>query len=275
MDGELRMKLSKLAFLGMAMMLVGLCTGCNKLRARSELNKGTLAFRNAQYAQAVNDFQQAVSYDPTLVNARLYLATSYAVQYAPGGDNPENLKMGTQAIKAFESVLQLDPKNTNALGSIAQIYYNMKDFDKAKQYQLELMKLEPNNPDPYYWIGVLNWYPCYKRQTELRVKLKLTTPKDPKEPGVLPPLPEKDREQLAQQNGALIDEGIQYLEKAITLKPNDANAYSYLNLMYRQKADIEQDEDARLADLKKADDLTTKALALMKAAASKPKPSSG
>ncbi len=269
------MRFSKLAFLGMAIMLVGLCTGCNKLRARDQLNKGTLAFRNAQYAQAVNHFQQAVAFDPTLVNARLYLATSYAVQYAPGGETPENVKMGEQAIKSFQSVLQLDPNNTNALGSIAQIYYNMKDFDKAKQYQLELMKIEPNDPDPYYWIGVLDWYPCYKRQTELRVKLRLTTPKDPKDPGVLPPLPENDREELAEENGALVNEGIQNLEKAIALRPNDANAYSYLNLMYRQKADIEQDGDARRADLEKANDLTTKALALMKAAASKPKPNSG
>ncbi|MGH9327903.1 MAG: tetratricopeptide repeat protein [Terriglobia bacterium] len=269
------MKLSKLALLGVALALIGICSGCNKLRARSELNKGTLAFRNAQYPQAVNHFQQAVSYEPNYVQARLYLATSYAVQYAPGGESTENVKIGEQAIKAFQSVLQLDPKNTDALGSIAQIYYSMKNFDNAKQYQFELMKLQPNNPDPYYWIGVLDWYPCYKRQTELRVKLRLDSPKNPKQPGILPPLPAKDRDQLAEQNGTLVDEGIKYLEKAIALKPNYANAYSYLNLMYRQKADLEADEDARMADLKKADELTTKALALMKASAAKPKATSG
>ncbi|MGH9471048.1 MAG: tetratricopeptide repeat protein [Terriglobia bacterium] len=269
------MKLKKLAPLGAALVLLAVCTGCNKLKARDQLNKGTLAYRNAHYAEAVEHFQQAVSLDPHLETARLYLATAYAQQYQPGGDTPENVKMGQQAIKAFQSVLQLNPNDTNALGSIGQIYFQMKDFDKAKEYQTKLMKLQPNNPDPYYWIGVLNWYPCYKRQTEMRVNLKLDTPKNPREPGVLPPLPKKDREQLAQENGALIDEGIQNLQKAIDLKPNDANAYSYLNLMYRQKADIEPTEEARMADLKKADDLTTKALALMKAAAQKPKPSTG
>lgn len=267
------MKLKKLAPLGAVLVLLAVCTGCNKLKARSELNKGTLAYRNAHYAEAVEHFQQAVSLDPTLMVARLYLATAYAEQYVPGGDTPENIKMGQQAINAFQSVLKINPDDANAIGSIGQIYYQMKDFDKAKEYQMKLMKLQPNNPDPYYWIGVLDWYPAYKRQTELRVQLKLDRPKDPKQPGVLPPLPKKAREQLAQENGALVDEGIQYLQKAIDLKPNDANAYSYLNLMYRQKADLEPTEDARMADLKKADELTSKALALMKAAAQKPKPS--
>jgi hypothetical protein len=40
----------------------------------------------------------------------------------------------------------------------------------------------------------------------------------------------------------------------------------YLNLMYRQKADLESDAAARQADLKQAEDWTNKALALRKAA---------
>jgi tetratricopeptide (TPR) repeat protein len=273
MDGGFHMKLYKFAPVGVALLLVGLSTGCNKLKARDQLNKGVIAFRNAQFAQAVEHFQQAVSLDPSLITARLYLATAYAQQYVPGGESADNLKIGNQAIKSYEEVLQIDPKNTNALGSIAQIYYEMKNFEKAKQYQLELMKLQPDNPDPYYWIGVLDWVPCAKRQMELRQKLNLTVPKNPANPDTLPPLPKKAREELAQQNEALVDEGIKSLEKAIELKPNDGNAYSYLNLMYRQKADLEPTEEARQADLKKADELTQKALALMKAAAAKAKPS--
>lgn len=264
------MKLYRLAPLGLALALVGLfSTGCNRLKARDQLNKGVDAFRNAQFPQAVDHFQQAVSLDPTLVNARLYLATAYEQEYVPGGASSDNQKIGDKAIQTFQDVLKIDPKNTNALGSIAQLYYQMKDFDKAKQYQQELMQIEPNNPDPYYWIGVLNWLPCFKRTMELRTDLHLTTPKDPAKPDVLPPLPKKAREQLAQQNGTLVDEGIKALEKAIELKPDYADAMSYLNLMYRQKADIEEDADAREADLKKANDLVTKALALKKAAGAK------
>ncbi len=51
----------------------------------------------------------------------------------------------------------MDPGNITAIASIAQIYYNMKKFDKAKEYQQRRLKLEPTNPEPYYWIGVMDW----------------------------------------------------------------------------------------------------------------------
>ncbi|MDE3179146.1 MAG: tetratricopeptide repeat protein [Acidobacteriota bacterium] len=259
------MKSKRLALGAAALIIVALCTGCNKLKARDQLNKGVLSYRNAQYAQAVDHFQQAVTLDPSLVNARLYLATALAMQYVPGGATPENLKVAGEAIKAYENVLQVDPTNTNAIGSIAQIYYNMRDFDKAKQFQQQLMKAEPNNPDPYYWIGVLDYDPALKNQMTLRTKLNLIRP-NPKDHDSYPPLKPKDRELLASQNKDLVDEGMQMLQKAIDLKPNYANAYSYLNLLYRQKADIEESPEAREDDLKKADELAAKALALYKEA---------
>lgn len=258
-------KTHKLISLGVAIALTGLLTGCNKLKARDQLNKGVLAFRNAQYAQAVDHFQQSVNLDPTLANARIFLATAMELEYVPGGAAPENIKKGEDAIQAFKNVLSVDPNNTNAIGSIAQIYYQMNKYDEAKEYQKQLMKADPNNPDPYYWVGVLDYVPCQRAEMELRTKLKLTT-LNIKDHDSYPPLPDKAREQLAQQNGALVDEGIQMLQKAIDLKPDYGNAYSYLNLMYRQKAELEPNKDDREADLVKADQLAAKALALMKSA---------
>ena len=60
-------------------------TGCSKLQARDQLNKGVQSYKNAKYEEAINHFQQAVSLDPSLLNARLYLATAFAQQYIPGG----------------------------------------------------------------------------------------------------------------------------------------------------------------------------------------------
>src|SRR5271166_7207598 len=65
-------------------------TGCNKLKARDHLNKGVQAYKNSKFEQAIDHFQQAVALDPSLINARLYLATAYAQQYIPGADTPDN-----------------------------------------------------------------------------------------------------------------------------------------------------------------------------------------
>ncbi|HTM42530.1 MAG TPA: hypothetical protein VL177_16545, partial [Terriglobales bacterium] len=67
-------------------------SGCNKLKARSDLNKGVQAYKSAKYDQAISFFKDAVDLDPSLVNARLYLATAYAQQFVPGVDSPDNNK---------------------------------------------------------------------------------------------------------------------------------------------------------------------------------------
>ena len=259
------MKAYKFVLLGAVLLLLVFSSGCRRLRARDQLNKGVAAFRNAQFQAAIMHFKTAVGLDPSLLNAKLYLATAYYNQYIPSGESPENLKIAHQAIDAFEDVLKADPNNSNAIASIAQLYYYMKQFDKAKEYQRRLMEIEPNNPVPYYWIGVLDWAMCFPRAQQMRKDLKIEFPKDPNNPSSLPPFPAKARAELEKENGPLVKEGVEVLEKAIQLKPNDFETMAYLNLMYRQKADLESDPAAREADLKQAEDWVDKALALKKA----------
>jgi tetratricopeptide (TPR) repeat protein len=247
--------------------------GCGKyvnmLKARDQLNKGVASFRNAAFQPAIDHFQQAVALDPKLINARLYLAMSYFQQYVPGGESDENTKMAKQAIAAFEDVLKMDPNNSTALATIALIYYNMKDFEKAKEFQKRRLEVDPNNPEPYYWIGVLDWSICFPRRMQLRKDLNINLPKDPAKPDVLPPLPEKARVELAEKNGALIDEAIKSLQKAIELKPNYDDAMAYLSLMDREKADLDSDKDTQAADVKEAETWVQKALDTRKQVAEK------
>src|ERR1700747_3837681 len=81
-------------------------SGCSKLKARDLLNKGVAAFKNGQYDAAIENFKGAKDTDPTLLNARLYLATAYATQYIPGAPSPENLARGNQAVAEFKEVLE-------------------------------------------------------------------------------------------------------------------------------------------------------------------------
>src|SRR4030088_2085384 len=102
--------------LGLAMLAT---TGCDKLRARDQLNKGVQSYKSAKYEEAINHFQQAVEFDPSLLNARLYLATAFAQQYIPGADTPDNNKMAEQAIDQYKQVLDKDPKNVNSIKGVA------------------------------------------------------------------------------------------------------------------------------------------------------------
>ena len=89
------------------------------------LNKGVQAYKDGQFDQAIEDFKQAKELDPSLTNARLYLATAYASQYIPGAPSDENVRTGQQAIEEYKEVLQADPDNLTAIDGIGSILYNM------------------------------------------------------------------------------------------------------------------------------------------------------
>ncbi len=255
-----------LALLAAGVILLS-ATACNKLRARDQLNKGVSSYKNARYEQAIDHFQQAVSYDPTLINARLYLATAYAQQYIPGVDADDNTRMANQAIEQYKEVLERDPKNINSIKGIAYLYLQMKKFDDAKDYYRKAIAMDPNDPEPYYSIGVIDWTQSYLPRMEARAKLGL-------KPDESLNGKNKDQKQacaeLKQQNSPVIDDGINVLKKALELRPDYDDAMAYMNLMYRERADLEcEDPAARAADLKTADEWVDKTMATKKAKAEK------
>ena len=116
--------------------------GCTKLRARDQLNKGVQSYKNARYEEAINHFKQAVELDPTLINARVYLATAYAQQYVPGADTEDNLRMANSAIEEYKKVIEADPKNINSVKGIAYLYLQMKKFDDAKTWYRKASEID-------------------------------------------------------------------------------------------------------------------------------------
>ncbi|MBV9574330.1 MAG: tetratricopeptide repeat protein [Acidobacteriales bacterium] len=262
--------------LGTVGVAVLLASGCNKLRARDQLNKGVAAYKNTKYEEAIDHFQQAVNLDPNLMNGRLYLATALANQYIPGADNEDNNRVGQQAIDEFKRVLAMHPgreQKITSLKGIASLYFNMKKLDQAKEYNRQVAAADPNDPDAHYSVGVIDWTESYQPRMEARAKLGLK----PEEP-----LNAKDKEQksvcvsLREKNFPVITEGIDELNNALRIRPDYDDAMAYLNLLYREKADLECDDPAaRAGDLKTADGWVDKTLATKKAKAEKQSSATG
>ena len=260
----------RLCALGAATLAILSSVGCGKLRARDQLNKGVTAYKNAKYEEAIDHFQQSVALDPSLINARMYLATAYAQQYIPGADTPDNNKMAEEAIQQYQSVLDMNPardQKVNSAKGIAYLYLNMKKFDDAKKYYRMAADIDPNDPEPYYSVGVIDWTACYQPRMEERAKLGMKPDEN---------LSAKNKDQkkvcseLKEKNGPLIAEGIESLNKAIQLRADYDDAMAYLNLMYREKADVECDDlAARQEDLKTADHWVDQTLLTKKAKAEK------
>ena len=252
----------------LAIVIAALVSGaaCDKLRARDKLNKGVQAFKGGQFDLAVEDFKQAKDLDPNLTNARLYLATAYANQYIPGAPSEDNIRMGQQAISEFQQVLDKDPNNLSAIDGIGSIIYNMggtpfdaKKLEESKTYHERHIAIKPQDPEPYYWIGVIDWSLAYRGNKDMREEYNKTAKKQIKDTDPMPPALAT---QFQQKFGATVDEGIKNLQMAMDRRPDYDDAMAYLNLLYRQKADMETTADARNNDLKMADDLVDKVKAI-------------
>jgi tetratricopeptide (TPR) repeat protein len=250
--------------------------GCDKLKARDQLNKGVKAYKDNHYEQAIDHFQEAVRLDPALINARMYLATAYVSQYIPGVDSPDNLRTAQQAIDEYTKVIDANPsrdQKVNSAKGIAYLYLNEKKWDDAKKYYRMASDLDPNDAEPYYSVGVIDWSACYAPRMEARAKLGM-------KPDEHLSAKNKDQkkvcEEMKAKNGAAIQEGIDSLDKAIKLREDYDDAMAYMNLMYRERADIEcDDEAARAADLKTADGWVDKAMDAKKAKALKAEKAQG
>jgi tetratricopeptide (TPR) repeat protein len=252
-------------------------SGCNKLKARDLLNKGVAAFKNGQYDVAIEDFKQAKDLDPGLMNARLYLATAYASQYIPGAPSEQNMKLGSAAVDEFKQVLEIDPNNLSAVDGIGSIIFQMagqpydpKKFEESKGYHQRHIDLRPNDPEPYYWIGVIDWTLAFRANGELRAGYNREH--IAKQVRDTDPLPAAVRSEYTAKYGALVDEGIAKLQKAIELRPDYDDAMAYLNLLYRRKADMVESANERDALQKQADALVDKVKEIKQKRAEQPQP---
>jgi tetratricopeptide (TPR) repeat protein len=269
----------QLLILTVAVGLAAASSGCNKLKARDLLNKGVTAFKAGQSDAAIENFKQAKEADPDLLNARLYLATAYASLYIPGAPSKENMARGEQAIREFKEVLEKDPNNIPAIDGIGSILFQMagqpfdpKKFEESKTYHQRHIQLKPDDPEPYYWIGVIDWTLAFRGNGEMRMDYnKNNIRKQVKDDE---PLPTAVRSQYLEKYGALVEEGISDLQKAISLRPDYDDAMAYLNLLYRRKADMAASQDERAALIKQADELVDKVKEIKQKRAEQPQQTS-
>ncbi len=235
-------------------------SGCNQLMARDQLNKGVEAYKNGHYDEAIEHFQKATELDPRLPMAKTYLGKALEQDIAPGVTTPDNLKMANQAIDIFKDVLAQKPDDVNSMKEIAGIYFSVNDMDDAETWQKKVLEVDPNDPEAAYTIGVIDWKKAHQNKLNALQAAGLNDDgkgnvKAPK--NVMVP--------LAKENAPLVDEGLKYLTMAVNDRPNYDAAMQYLNLIYRNKADVDYGNPSAVSqDLAMADEWTAKALGTRK-----------
>jgi hypothetical protein len=120
-------------------------------------------------------------------------------------------------------------------------------------------------------VGVIDWSLAFRGNRDMREDYNKTAKKSIKDTDPAPPALATA---FQQKYGTVVDEGIASLQKAMQLRTDYDDAMAYLNLLYRQKADMETSPDARDADVKLADDLVDKVKAIKQRKMEAPQPTS-
>jgi len=257
-----RIRTLSAALLAAAMILAG--TGCNYLKSRDHINQGIASYRNAKYGDAVDHFEKAIQLDPGNPTPRMYLATAYMVQWIPGAESPENLEYARKAKEEFLKVLDKDPNEKTALAYLATLAFNqalsipleekLKLFDEAAKWQRRRLEVDPKEKEAYYTLGVISYQKSHPFLQLARQDLKMR----PEDPGPLKD--KKAKADLQAKYGAVVDEGMQNLNKALEIDPEYDDSMVYLELLMRERADLLDSPEEYKKEMEVADAWLQKAL---------------
>jgi tetratricopeptide (TPR) repeat protein len=228
-----------------------------------EDGNGLTAFRSGKLDEAIFHFQHAVSLNPNDATAKMWLGELLARKVAPGIETPENLTTAQRAIFLYREVISnpsLSPSvplpsgidqssiTVIAMRQIARINFNIEKLDESKAWQKKVLAEEPKDAEAAFAVGVID---CMEANQNAQMALAKAGIKDDGEGNVKAPASVMDT--IKAQNGALVEEALQYLHQAVENRPDYDNAMTFLGLAYRRKADMDwADEAARKADLLKA-----------------------
>jgi tetratricopeptide (TPR) repeat protein len=237
--------------------LAGMAQDESKAAARAELDSGVQAYKQANYQDAIDHFNRAVNLDPEFMVARQYLANSYAAQFTPGLDTPENVLWATNALEQYSEILRRNASDIHSIKGVAFLKSQLKDFDQAKENYKKAAALEPHDPELFYSVGAMDWSMVSRDIKAEKAKLGAES-----EDALFMSPACTDARVATLAN---IDDGIGMLTKAVTLRKDYDDAMAYINFLYRLRAEVEcgsqQEHDV---DVTKANGWVEEALAVRK-----------
>lgn len=246
------MKSKNKHFLLPALLVLALASaGCgvvNSLRAKNSLNDGVREFNKGKYQVAEDKFSRALDLNPDLTNAQLYYAQSVKAQF----DQNLSEDLGKKTIAAYDNVINKNQGNDTAIDQALAYKANIYDQlarvnpDKAAEYkqaQRDTLEKRASVPsatnktkaDVFYTLGVGYWKESYDSNAGYLQKGRSVPP------------------EILQKMKPLVQKGHEYLQKAVSIDPDYANAWFYEKLVFIEEMKY---------DSGRKDELTKKAMAM-------------
>jgi tetratricopeptide (TPR) repeat protein len=256
----------------LAVPMLGMLGGCQKVQARVELKKGNSLYQQEQYSAALAEFQKGLQLDPSDTFAWRSVGLTALALYRPGDDSPKNIAYARTATEAFERYLKDNPDDAKVQDYMMSILVNSKQYQKALEAVDNLQKQHPEEAtDPkwnQYRVNVL----IQAGRLEDAAKLASQVPRA-QQAVALYTIGVAAWNKVFNNNTIdfatkqqKVELGLTALRKALEIKPDYFDAMFYLGLMLREKAKLETDANLRTNDVNEAEVWLKKGLELRRKA---------
>jgi tetratricopeptide (TPR) repeat protein len=240
--------------------------GCGELRGRKKIQEGNAAYKRGDFAAAVARFDEAAGDLPDL--PLLWLNRGYACRelILPGAGGAANRQAAQCALESFKRLRALapgdprgdtlyvqtlfdvgeyrtiertfslrherNPRDLDVILGLEQVYARMGRWRDALAFYRKAASLRPADAESQYAVGTFAW-----QVLQAHGGGPAAIAYDPR-PGVqaASPPPPAPGDIVGDERVALAEVGIDYLQRALVLRPHDAAAATYIGLLYRQQS---------------------------------------
>lgn len=244
--------------------------GCAELRGRRKIQEGNRLYRDGAYKEAVATFEAAEKLVPNLWLLWLNKGYTCRQMIIPGAKSAESREASQCAQDAFRRMQELkpddargellyiqtlfdsdayetlskvyldkhraNPKDQDAITGLIQVYSKWGKLDEALAWWAKQAELQEDDAETQYAVGVYIWQQLFQKGGGPDKSLfdPRPSPDQPTQARVPPGAAYGDI--VGQRRVDLADQGIEYLKRAIALRPQYGEAMAYVNLLWRQRS---------------------------------------
>jgi tetratricopeptide (TPR) repeat protein len=233
-------------------------SGCDTVRARFVARDGVDLYHRGNYAASAAKFEEAAQLDEHMPTFYLNMGTAQLAQFRnTGSRSPEGQKAAEGAIRAFERYLALKPQDEKVKLSLVQTFVDTGRYDDAVAHFRPAVEKSPPDTAAMTTLAVIaskcGRFDDARAWHEKRIAAEPQNAEAPLALGVLiwgelHAKPEMDKE----RRKTLADAALAALRRSIELSPAAPNAYTYVNLVYREQANDEATDDGKRVALEEA-----------------------
>lgn len=252
----------QIVVVGTVVALVLTLSGCqfiNTIKAKDNLNQAAYAFNRGEYDTALELLKTALSQDPNLPQLKAYYGATLYAKYNLSGEE----SLAKEALQVYQEIYEQESQKpnpdtqslSNAIAYIATIHGSLNNKEEKRKWMLRRADVpgmtDKDKAEIYYILGTEFW----GEATTITAKYRINKFPEPEYN-----VPDAERPKVVE----LANKGLEYIDRALSLAPEYGDAWTYKNLLLREKAYVERDPQKRKALMDEANKVRDKAIELMK-----------